>query len=259
MTRTILRLVVRNEWARKARPVRPAPRRSSPRPAAAARPRGRRRAPVFDIIGKRRWFFVFSALLTIPGLIFILLGPLTDGAVGLQFSIDYTGGTNWEIQFEDRDGHARRRSRRSSPAEGFADSTVQTTTDDFLLIRTKPIGFVDTPASSPAPIGSAGAVRLRRRRRRQRLAGPSASPARLGASAGPPSGVGRSRRRAAARPRPRRPDARPARAPRPASPAASLHGADPGAARPGRRAPASSATSPPRSRRSSGRSSRSAR
>ena len=56
---------------------------------------------MFDIVGKRRWFFIFSALITIPGLIFILLTPITNGAAGLKFSIDYTGGTEWSIRFED--------------------------------------------------------------------------------------------------------------------------------------------------------------
>ena len=56
---------------------------------------------MFDVIGKRRWFFAFSLLITIPGLIFILLTPLTGGAAGLKFSIDYTGGTTWSIRFAD--------------------------------------------------------------------------------------------------------------------------------------------------------------
>ena len=50
---------------------------------------------MFDIVGKRRWFFLFSAIITIPGIIFIVLTPLTQGRVGLNFSIDYTGGTIW--------------------------------------------------------------------------------------------------------------------------------------------------------------------
>ena len=55
---------------------------------------------MFDIIGKRNWFFLFSGLIVVPGFIFILLTPLTNGKVGLQFSVDYTGGTQWEIQFK---------------------------------------------------------------------------------------------------------------------------------------------------------------
>ena len=56
---------------------------------------------MFDIIGKRRWFYAFSLLITIPGLIFILLTPITSGKEGLKFSIDFTGGTVWEIHFRD--------------------------------------------------------------------------------------------------------------------------------------------------------------
>ena len=56
---------------------------------------------MYDVIGKRRWFFAFSLLITIPGLIFILLTPLTGGEAGLKFSIDYTGGTTWSIKFAD--------------------------------------------------------------------------------------------------------------------------------------------------------------
>ena len=56
---------------------------------------------MFDVIGKRNWFFAFSLLITIPGLIFILLGPITGGKVGLQYAIDFTGGTVWTIKFED--------------------------------------------------------------------------------------------------------------------------------------------------------------
>ena len=55
---------------------------------------------MYDIIGKRRWLYLFSLIITIPGLVLILLTPFTD--LGLQFSIDYTGGTRWVIRFEDR-------------------------------------------------------------------------------------------------------------------------------------------------------------
>ena len=55
---------------------------------------------MFDVIGKRNWFFLFSGLILVPGLIFIILTPLTNGKVGLQFSIDYTGGTVWQFTFK---------------------------------------------------------------------------------------------------------------------------------------------------------------
>ena len=46
------------------------------------------------------WFFLFSGLILIPGLIFILLTPITNGKSGLKFSIDYTGGTVWQFEFK---------------------------------------------------------------------------------------------------------------------------------------------------------------
>ncbi len=55
---------------------------------------------MFNVIGKRNWFFLFSGLILVPGIIFILLTPLTNGKAGLQFSIDYTGGTVWQFEFK---------------------------------------------------------------------------------------------------------------------------------------------------------------
>jgi len=135
---------------------------------------------VRDIIGKRNWFFAFSLALIIPGLIFIVLGPLTGGKAGLQFSIDYTGGTKWEIRFDDRTVTTEQ-VKAVLTAQGYGDSVVQTTSDDYLLIRTKPIGFVAAPSptplpsTSPAASGSPGA---------SASAAPSESPA-ASASAAP--------------------------------------------------------------------------
>ena len=50
---------------------------------------------MYDIVGKRNWYFAFSALITIPGLIFIALG-------GLKPSVDYTGGTVWQVRYAER-------------------------------------------------------------------------------------------------------------------------------------------------------------
>jgi preprotein translocase subunit SecF len=111
---------------------------------------------VFDIIGKRRYLYVFSLLITIPGLILILLTPFTD--IGLQFSIDYTGGTRWVIRFDDR-------SVTPEQVEGvFANAGLNATVireaNDFLDIRTEQVvGLREAPepAASPAPSGSPGA------------------------------------------------------------------------------------------------------
>ncbi len=109
-----------------------------------------------DLIGKRNWFFAFSLAITIPGLIFIILGPLTGGKAGLQFSIDYTGGTKWEIRFRDQ-AVTPERAKAVLAKQGFGDSIVQTTSDGFLLLRTRAIGFVAAPSPTPAASASPGA------------------------------------------------------------------------------------------------------
>jgi preprotein translocase SecF subunit len=129
---------------------------------------------MFDIVGKRRWFYIFSALIMIPGIIFILLTPLTGGKEGLKFSIDFTGGTVWEIHFRDHP-------EAPSPAEvqaimasqGLHGTAAITTSGDksYLLIRTDQIGLADRPSPTTAPSAAPSAS-----------AGPSASP---GTSASP--------------------------------------------------------------------------
>jgi preprotein translocase subunit SecF len=112
---------------------------------------------MFDIIGKRRWFYVFSALITIPGLIFILLTPLTGGKVGLQFSVDFTGGTVWEVHF--RDGTPSPAQVREVLTEHGLTGTVAIVTSgerEYVLIRTEQIGLAQfSPPPSPTPFPSA--------------------------------------------------------------------------------------------------------
>jgi preprotein translocase SecF subunit len=111
---------------------------------------------MFDIVGKRRWFYIFSALITIPGIIFILLTPLTGGKAGLQFSIDFTGGTVWEIHF--RDGTPTTLDvQEVMSAHGLPGSAAITTSGEreYVLIRTEQIGLAEFPGTSPAPGSSA--------------------------------------------------------------------------------------------------------
>jgi preprotein translocase SecF subunit len=111
---------------------------------------------MFDVIGKRRWFYALSALLTIPGLFFILLSPISDA--GLQLTIDYTGGTRWEIKFENP---------AVTPAQVEAvfaanglDATAIRTGSGYIEIKTEPIGLKPAPlptvVPSAAPSASAG-------------------------------------------------------------------------------------------------------
>ena len=100
-------------------------------------------AGVFDIVGKRNWFFAFSLAITIPGLIFLLLGPVTGGKVGLQFAIDFTGGTVWSIRFED--GNVTPDQVKAVVVANGHEATVSKA-GDFIEIRTK-----DAALAAPAP------------------------------------------------------------------------------------------------------------
>jgi len=107
---------------------------------------------VLDIIGKRRWFFLFSGLILVPGLFFIILGPITGGKAGLQFSIDYTGGTKWEIHFANP-SVTPAQVQGVLAARGL-ESQVQNSSDGYLMIRTIPLGLIEGPATTPAPSAS---------------------------------------------------------------------------------------------------------
>ncbi len=138
---------------------------------------------MFDLIGKRNWFFLLSGLIVVPGLFFILLTPLTNGAAGLKFSIDYTGGTEWQIRFA---GPQPSVSAIQSVlvAQGLPGSEVQESSDGFVTIRTKPIGLeAPAPVATPVPVASLGSF----------TASPSAS-----GSAAPSASAGTSARASAA-------------------------------------------------------------
>ena len=71
-------------------------------------------------------------------LIFILLTPFTDA--GLQFTIDYTGGTKWEIRFKDA-SVTPDQVEAIFTEQGLTSSAV-TTGSGFIEIKTEPIGLV---------------------------------------------------------------------------------------------------------------------
>ncbi len=108
---------------------------------------------MFDIIGKRRIFYLISLALTLPGVFFILLTPFTDA--GLQFTIDFTGGTRWEIRFQDESVTPEQ--VEAVFAANELDASVVRTSAGFLEIKTEPIGLQPAPAPTPEPSASASA------------------------------------------------------------------------------------------------------
>ena len=118
---------------------------------------------MFDLVGKRNWFFALSLLVTIPGLIFILLTPLSGGKAGLKFSIDYTGGTTWLIKFADATVEPEA-VKAELATLGQPDATVVRTGKGFLDIRLSKLdlrGVEPTPTPvttlEPSPSASAAA------------------------------------------------------------------------------------------------------
>ncbi|MDQ6682158.1 MAG: protein translocase subunit SecF [Chloroflexota bacterium] len=102
---------------------------------------------MYDIVGKKRWYFLFSAILTVPGLVFILLG-------GLKPSVDFTGGTVWQVRYASNPSPAAVRATLVSL--GHPEATVRSLPDSYLEIRTAPVDLL--PSRVPSPLPSAGAV-----------------------------------------------------------------------------------------------------
>ena len=105
---------------------------------------------MFDIIGKRNWFFLFSGIILVPGLIFILLTPLTGGQVGMKFSVDYTGGTIWEIQFNNPNANTADVVRVLN-ANGIKDAEVSEDSAHYFTVRTKETNLLPAPTPIPVP------------------------------------------------------------------------------------------------------------
>jgi preprotein translocase subunit SecF len=101
---------------------------------------------MYDIVGKRNWYFLFSAILTIPGLIFIIMG-------GLRPSIDFTGGTEWEVRYADEPSAAEM--TVALEELGYQDVVVTELPNGFLRIRTEPIDLLPAVLPEPVPSGSA--------------------------------------------------------------------------------------------------------
>lgn len=54
---------------------------------------------MYNYVERRRTWFLISALMILPGILFMVYSLITHGTV-LPLSIDYTGGTLWEMRFE---------------------------------------------------------------------------------------------------------------------------------------------------------------
>ncbi len=158
-------------------------------------PAGTQGPPVFDIIGRRKWFYIFSLAVTIPGLMFILLTLMPGGRMGLQFSIDYTGGTEWTVHFKNG-APAPADVVQVLAANGIPDAEVRTTTTngiDYTLIKTAVLSLSESGGvsngSSPAPDAS-GAPGASAVASAEPTATPAPPPTAAPASPGPSAAAG---------------------------------------------------------------------
>ena len=80
-----------------------------------------------DLVSRRHWFFLFSLLVMIPGVVFFII------AHGLKPGIDFTGGSTLTLAFENEVSQTDLRISLSDI--GNADSTVQKLEDKLFFIR----------------------------------------------------------------------------------------------------------------------------
>jgi preprotein translocase SecF subunit len=55
--------------------------------------------PIYHLVERRKLWFSFSSLIILPGILIMIWQLITTGSP-LPLSIDYTGGTLWEVRFE---------------------------------------------------------------------------------------------------------------------------------------------------------------
>jgi preprotein translocase subunit SecF len=83
-----------------------------------------------DIVGKRYWYFLFSLLVIVPGMIALFVW-------GLPLSIDYTGGSQLQVQFPQPTVSIQPGEIKTLIESLGFPGVVQTSTDNVVIIRTK--------------------------------------------------------------------------------------------------------------------------
>jgi len=82
---------------------------------------------MLNILGKRYYFFLFSLLLIIPGLVIIAIH-------GLPLSIDFTGGSLVELQFNASKAPTAQQVMDIYDTNGIVDNQIQTSNQDGSVI-----------------------------------------------------------------------------------------------------------------------------
>src|SRR5205823_4460733 len=94
---------------------------------------GSREESMIDVVGNRKWYFLISGLVLIPGIVALLLG-------GLRLGVDFTGGSLWEMRFAN--GAPSQNELYSIFANAnppHREALIQQSGSDTLLVRTTQI------------------------------------------------------------------------------------------------------------------------
>lgn len=83
-----------------------------------------------DLMSKRLWYFAFSGLIIIAGLITLVV-------FGLRLSIDFTGGTKLELQLPTASDLSTNGVGEVLTAQGIEGSIVQLSENNVVIIRTR--------------------------------------------------------------------------------------------------------------------------
>ena len=91
---------------------------------------------MLDIVGKRGWYFLFSALIILPGLISMIIPPgWSTLQSGLNPGIDFTSGSVLDVTFTRPVNQSEVQGRMD--VLGHSEALIQSTGSRSLLIRTK--------------------------------------------------------------------------------------------------------------------------
>ena len=85
---------------------------------------------MIDFVGKRYWYFLLSAVVIVPGLIFLIIFGLKPGS-------DFKGGTDMTLQFNPNVEQNQLRSALTKL--GYSDAVIQATSNNNFIVRIREI------------------------------------------------------------------------------------------------------------------------
>lgn len=99
---------------------------------------------MMDIVGKRKWFYLISFLVLLPGVISLAIPP------HLQAGIDFSSGSTFTVRFQDP--ATQDQLDKAMDDLGHPEARVQSTGQNEFLVRTKELrGATSAPPIGPAP------------------------------------------------------------------------------------------------------------